>query len=257
MRNDSKRYNDTVTIAKRCILLSKRNPDTFLTSVMLPALMMLLFVFLFGNLIHVGGTSYVNYIVPGILLQCIGQCSTTTAILMNRDVTSGIINRFSTLPIRRVSILNGHVLEAAVRSLLTSAVVLITAMLVGFRPAASLTGWCVVFILLIAVILALSWLSVIVGVAANCAEGASSLSALAVILPYLSSGFVPTETMPKVLGIFAEYQPMTPIIDTMRNALLGNPIDTGTFLIAMIWCIGLVAAFYFISLALFRKRLSR
>ena len=88
-------------------------------------------------------------------------------------------------------------------------------------------------------------------------DRASSLSALAVILPYLSSGFVPTETMPKVLGIFAEYQPMTPIIDTMRNALLGNPIDTGTFLIAMIWCIGLVAAFYFISLALFRKRLSR
>lgn len=257
METNSKKYNDTFTMAKCCLLISKRNPDTFLTSIMLPALMMVLFVALFGNLINVADISYVNYIVPGILLQCIGQCSSITAILMNRDVTSGIINRFCTLPIKKLSVLNGHVFEAVVRNLLTSVVVLLVVMLLGFRPSADLTGWFIFFILLLGIILALSWLSIVVGVVANSAEGASSLSAFAIILPYLSSGFVPTETLPKVMRIFAEHQPMTPIINTMRNALLGNPLEIRTFVIALLWCTGLVVVFYFASLALFEKRLSK
>ncbi len=250
------KFNNTLTMARRCLILSKRNPDTILTSIMLPALMMLLFVSLYGNIINVGDTSYVNYIVPGVLLQCIGQCSSTTAIMMNKDTTSGIVNRFCTLPIKKISILNGHILEAVVRNILTSVIVLIAAMLVGFRPSADLMDWCIVFILLIGIILAMSWLSIIVGIAANSAEGASSLSALAIILPYLSSGFVPTETLPKIMRKFAESQPMTPIIETMRNALLGKPLEMDMFIIALLWCIGLFIIFYFISLALFKKRLS-
>ena len=165
-----KRYNDTVTMAKRCFMLSKRNPDTLLTSIMLPALMMLLFVSLFGNLVHVGDTSYVNYIVPGVLLQCVGQCSSTTAIMMNKDVTSGIMNRFCTLPIKNLSILNGHILEALVRNLLTSVIVLLVAVLLGFRPSINLMDWGIVLILLAGIILALSWLSIAVGITANSAE---------------------------------------------------------------------------------------
>lgn len=257
MKHQIRNLSDTAVMTKRCLLLSKRNPDTFFASILLPALMMLLFVSLFGNLITVEGTSYANYIVPGILLQCIGQCSSTTAIMLNKDMASGIIRRFCTLPVRNSSVLNGHILEAFVRNLVTSSVVLLVAVPAGFRPSASLTGWCVVFFLLAGTILAMSWLAILTGVAANSAEGASALSSLAIVLPYLSSGFVPAETLPAILQPFAKYQPMTPIIDTMRNALLGKPLEMHTFLPAVSWCAVLTALFCAASLVLFRKRLKR
>ena len=204
MKSKTKRYNDTFTMAGRCLLLSKRNPDTFLTSIILPALMMLLFISLFGNLIQIEGISYVDFIVPGILLQCIAQGSSTTAIMVNKDVTSGIVTRFSTLPINKISILNGHILEAFIRSIMSTVVVVLIAMLLGFRPSIHITDIGIVLILLVGIISVLSWLAVIVGVITNSAEGASSLSALAIILPYLSSSFVPTETLPSILKVFAE-----------------------------------------------------
>lgn len=255
MKSKTKRYNDTFTMAGRCLLLSKRNPDTFLTSIILPALMMLLFISLFGNLIQIEGISYVDFIVPGILLQCIAQGSSTTAIMVNKDVTSGIVTRFSTLPINKISILNGHILEAFIRSIISTVVVVLIAILLGFRPSLHITDIGIVFILLVGIISVLSWLAVIVGVITNSAEGASSLSAIAIIFPYLSSGFVPTETLPSIMKVFAEYQPMTPIIDTMRNAFLGNPLDIKVFIIALIWCVGLTITFYLVSLVLFKKRL--
>ena len=255
MKSKVKRYNDTFTMAGRCLLLSKRNPDTFLTSIILPALMMLLFISLFGNLIHIEGISYVDFIVPGILLQCIAQGSSTTAIMVNKDVTSGIVTRFSTLPIHKTSILNGHILEAFVRSFMSAIVVLLIALMLGFRPSIDIANIGIVLILLVGIISMLSWLSVIVGVVTNSAEGASSLSALAIILPYLSSGFVPTETLPKIIRMFAEYQPMTPIINTMRNAFLGNALDVEMLIIALTWCIGLTVLFYIASLVLFKKRM--
>lgn len=257
MQVNRKKYYDAITIAGRCLSLSKRNPDTFFASVLLPALMMGLFVCLFGGLIRIEGISYVNYIVPGILLQCIGQCSSTTAILMNKDMTSKIVQRYATLPIKRKSILTGHVLEAAARNYLTSAIVFVVALLFGFRPLMGLSDWLVVLALLSCSIIALSWLSVVVGIAAASAEGASALSALAIILPYLSSGFVPTETLPKPVELFAKYQPMTPIIDSMRNALLGNPLDISAFLIGVCWCIGITAVCYVLALRLFQKRLEK
>ena len=250
MKSKTKRYNDTFTMAGRCLLLSKRNPDTFLTSIILPALMMLLFISLFGNLIQIEGISYVDFIVPGILLQCIAQGSSTTAIMVNKDVTSGIVTRFN-----KISILNGHILEAFIRSIISTVVVVLIAILLGFRPSLHITDIGIVFILLVGIISVLSWLAVIVGVITNSAEGASSLSAIAIILPYLSSGFVPTETLPLIMKVFAEYQSMTPIIDTMRNAFLGNPLDIKVFIIALIWCVGLTITFYLVSLVLFKKRL--
>jgi ABC-2 type transport system permease protein len=255
MKSKTKRYNDTFTMAGRCLLLSKRNPDTFLTSIILPALMMLLFISLFGNLIQIEGISYVDFIVPGILLQCIAQGSSTTAIMVNKDVTSGIVTRFSTLPINKISILNGHILEAFIRSIISTVVVVLIAILLGFRPSMHITDIGIVLILLVGIISVLSWLAVMVGVITNSAEGASSLSALAIILPYLSSGFVPTETLPSILKVFAEYQPMTSIIDTMRNAFLGNTLDTQLFITALAWCVGLTILFYILSLVLFKKRL--
>lgn len=255
MFTKSKKYNDTLTLTKRCLLLSKRNPDTFLTSILLPALMMLLFVSLFGNLIHVENTSYVNYIVPAILIQCIAQGASVTAIMMNKDVAGGIAARFTTLPIKKYSILSAHVLEAFIRNMLSSAVVLLIAVLLGFRPSMNLGDLCIVFILTAGTILVFSWLAIAVGIGAGSAEGASAISAFAVILPYLSSGFVPVEALPRLLEIFAQYQPMTPIINTMRSALLGSGVDIKTFAAALCWCAGLTAFFYVLSLINFKKGL--
>lgn len=257
MNTTTKKYSDSLTMTKRCLLLSKRNPDTLFTSIILPALMMLLFVSLFGNLIHVGDTSYVNYIVPGVLLQCIAQCSSTTGIMLNGDVTKGIVHRFSTLPIKKSALITGHVLTSIVRNILTSTIVLLVAALMGFRPSADFLGWCIVLVLLIGIITSLSWFSVIVGLISKTPEGAGGLSALLVILPYLSSGFVPTESLPRILQIFAKYQPMTPMIDSMRNVLLGNALDTKTLAIALVWCFVLTVVFYSISLVLFKGRLSK
>lgn len=254
MNRNEGRYKDSITMTKRCLLLSKRNPDIVLTSIMLPALMMMLFTALFGKIIQVEGISYVNYIVPGVLLQCIGQCSSPTAISMNRDITGGIMNRFLTMPIKKSSVLTGHVLEAVLCNLLTSIIVLLAAVLVGFRPLANYFEWLIVFALLIGVIFVISWMSIYIGILAGSAEGASVLSVFAIILPYLSSGFVPTEQMPKLLAVFAEHQPMTPIINTMRNAFLGNPFDTSTFLAAILWCVVLTVVFYLLSVRAFRKK---
>lgn len=257
MGTNCKKYSDTAVIAGRCLLLSVRNPDTVFTSILMPALMMLLFVALFGNLIHLEGVSYVNFIVPGVLLQCIAQGSATTAMMVNKDITGQMLARFCTLPIRRRSVLSGHVAEAFVRNLLTSGIVLLIAALLGFRPSWNLAGAGVVLLLLAGAICMLSWLAVIVGLASNSTEGASGLFSLVIVLPYLSSGYVPVDTLPGILQIFAKYQPMTPVMDTMRSALLGSPFAADTFLIAVLWCAGLSIIFYLLSLVLFQKRLTR
>ncbi len=257
MKSEAVKYPDSLIMMKRCLLLSKRNPDTFLTSIIMPFLMMVLFVALFGKLIHPENISYVNYIIPGVLLQCFGQCASVTAVSVNRDVTGGMISRFSTLPIKRISVLGGHVLESTLRNFLTAAVVLAAAWFLGFRPLAGPGEWLLVLALMLCVILAFSWLSILIGVTSNSPEGASSLFTLVIVLPYLSSGFVPLDAMPGPLAAFARYQPMTPVIETMRNAFQGMPLNIETALVSLLWCIGLTAVFCFYSLLFFRKRISQ
>ena len=257
MKSEAVKYPDSLIMMKRCLLLSKRNPDTFLTSIIMPFLMMVLFVAFFGKLIHPENISYVNYIIPGVLLQCFGQCASVTAVSVNRDVTGGIISRFSTLPIKRISVLGGHVLESTLRNFLTAAVVLAAAWFLGFRPLAGPGEWLLVLALMLCVILAFSWLSILIGVTSNSPEGASSLFTLVIVLPYLSSGFVPLDAMPGPLAAFARYQPMTPVIETMRSAFQGMSLNIETALVSLLWCIGLTAVFCFCSLLFFRKRISQ
>ena len=257
MKSEAVKYPDSLIMMKRCLLLSKRNPDTFLTSIIMPFLMMVLFVALFGKLIHPENISYVNYIIPGVLLQCFGQCASVTAVSVNRDVTGGMISRFSTLPIKRISVLGGHVLESTLRNFLTAAVVLAAAWFLGFRPLAGPGEWLLVLALMLCVILAFSWLSILIGVTSNSPEGASSLFTLVIVLPYLSSGFVPLDAMPGPLAAFARYQPMTPVIETMRNAFQGMSLNIDTALVSLLWCIGLTAVFCFFSLLFFRQRISQ
>ena len=257
MKSEAVKYPDSLIMMKRCLLLSKRNPDTFLTSIIMPFLMMVLFVALFGKLIHPENISYVNYIIPGVLLQCFGQCASVTAVSVNRDVTGGMISRFSTLPIKRISVLGGHVLESTLRNFLTAAVVLAAAWFLGFRPLAGPGEWLLVLALMLCVILAFSWLSILIGVTSNSPEGASSLFTLVIVLPYLSSGFVPLDAMPGSLAAFARYQPMTPVIETMRSAFQGMSLNIETALVSLLWCIGFTAVFCFCSLLFFRKRISQ
>lgn len=254
MKTEFKRWNDTVTMTKRCLLCSKRNPDTLLTSILLPALMMILFVSLYGRIIQVEGVSYANYIVPGVFMQCIGQCASVTAVMVNRDMTSGIVHRFCTLPIKQGAVLNGHILEALIRSTVTSVVVFFAALLLGVRPAMGVLDAGVFCLLLFGSMAALSYAGMLVGITAGSAEGASALSAFVIILPYVSSGFVPVETLPPVMRVFAQYQPMTPIIDTMRNALMGKPLEVDVCLTALLWCAGVSVALYLISAGMFQKK---
>ena len=255
MNKARKKYSDTLTMTGRCLLLSKRNIDTFLTSLILPVLMMILFVYVFGGAMNVGSSSYVNYIVPGIILQCIGQCASTTAITVNSDMRNGIIDRYCTMPIKRSSILWGHVLSALLRNLLTTIIVIAVALIVGFRPSAQIFDWVTVFFIVLLYITAISWMSVFLGIHANSSEGAGACAIFAVVLPYLSTGFAPVETMPKYLKIFAEHQPMTPIIETLRTLLLGKAWNQETLLIAAAWCIGLGIVFYFLSEAGFKNKI--
>ena len=221
-------WKDTMILTWRCCLLSLRNPDTLLTSVMLPGLMMALFVFLFGTLIQIGDMAYVDYIVPGVLLQCVGQCASTTSVMVCREVRTGMAGRLCILPIRRSSYLHGHVLEALIRNLITSVIVLIVAVILGYCPAFDPGGW----------LLALA------------------LSALAIILPYLSSGFVPAAAMPGPLAFFAQVQPLTPITEVIRGALLGLSADPRMIMLAFGWCALLFIGFRLCGNRLLRHALS-
>lgn len=254
MNRTRKILGDTLTMTGRCMLISRRNIDTFLTSFILPVLMMVLFVYVLGGAMNVGDVSYVNYIVPGIILQCVGQCASTTAISVNNDMKSGMIDRFCTMPVEENSILSGHVISALLRNFLTAIIVIAVAFGVGFRPSARISEWLTAILIVLLYITALSWISVFLGIKANSPEGAGAFAVFAVVLPYLSSGFVPVETMPRFLKLFAEHQPMTPVIESIRMLLLGEPLDRKLLYTAVLWCLGLGGIFYHLSSVAFKKK---
>lgn len=256
MKEAVREMEDTMTIGWRCLLLSVRNPDTLLACVVLPVLMLLLFAALFGKLVEVEGIPYVNYIVPGVILQCFGQCSSVTAIAVNRDFTGGIMGRYSTMPLRWCVVLRGRILEALFRNLFTTGIVLLMALILGFRPEAGIFSWGIAVLVLAAAALVFSWAAVLAGTVAGSAEGAGGLFTIAVILPYLSSGFVPTEAMPAGLALFAEYQPMTPVIESVRGLLLGRAGNVGETVAALVWCVLLGAVFRKLALRAVKKRIS-
>lgn len=234
---------DTLTMFKRCMYLSLRNLDAFLTGIGTPILMMLLFVYVLGGSMKVGNMNYVDYLVPGIILQCIGQCGVTTAISVNHDLKKGIINRFRSMPIARQSILTGHALAAIVRSTMTTFLVAAMAYFIGFRPAAGILQWILVIGILLLFMGVITWLSIIIGLLSGSAESANGISAAVMFLPYLSSGFAPTETMPVPLRVFCENQPMTPIIEAIRSLLMNVTLDEN-YISALLWCVGLLIVTY-------------
>lgn len=247
--------SDWLNSIRRSIRHIFRNVDSLITGLVLPVAIMLVFVTIFGGAINTG-VDYVNYIVPGVILTCVGFGASTTAMTVAYDMVGGLFDRFRTLPIARSSMLVGHVIGSLVRNLISAALVFGVAFIVGFRPNADFLEWIMVAGLLVLAILMFSWVSVIFGLLVKSVDSASAVSFAVVFLPYISSAFVPVDTLPGWLQGFAENQPLTPIIETLRSLLIGTPMgDSGV--LALAWSIVIMIISAIVALALFRRKARR
>jgi ABC-2 type transport system permease protein len=244
--------SDTATMIDRSVRLTRRNVDTLFVSILLPLLMMTLFVYVFGGAIETG-TRYINYVVPGILLLTTGYGASNTAMAVADDMTKGMIDRLRSLPIRSFAVLTGHVTASVVRNAVSTAIVLLASLAMGFRPDASAAEWFGAIGLLALYVIALSWLAAGLGVIAKTVESASTLSFFMLFLPYLSSAFVQPETMPSWLRPISEHQPITPVIETVRSFLTGTPLGNSGW-IALAWCGGLLIFSVIFASLLYRRR---
>lgn len=242
---------DCITMSQRSIRHTFRNADSLIASIALPVAIMLLFVVIFGGAISTG-TSYVNYIVPGVILTCISFGSSNTAVIVARDIASGLFNRFRSLPIVLSSVAVGHVMGSVIRSSLATVLVCIVAFLLGFRPTASPLEWLYAAGLLLLVIMAVNWLTTVFGLLVKSADAASGMAFGLMFLPYVSSAFVPLNTLPEWLHSFAQHQPMTPIIDTLRGLLIGGSINSWPA--ALLWPIATIIICYMTALFLLSRK---
>ncbi|WP_276210752.1 ABC transporter permease [Heyndrickxia coagulans] len=244
----------TGVLLGRLIRNIMRSPDTIITVAITPIMMMLLFVYVFGGAIKTGTHNYVNYLLPGILLMAIASGVAYTSLRLFNDVKSGLMARFLTMPIKRSSILWAHVLTSLVSNLLTVVVVFLVALLMGFRSHADILHWLAVAGILGLFTLALTWLAVIPGLTAKSMEGATAYSYPLIFLPFISSAFVPTDTMPKIVRVFAENQPVNSIVNAIR-ALLNEGSVNNDIWTALAWCIMIMAIAYFFASKAFKRQL--
>jgi ABC-2 type transport system permease protein len=243
---------DSLTMAGRSLRLTRRQIDALLMSLIMPIMLMLVFVYLFGGALQTG-TKYVTYVVPGVLLLCAGFGSATTAVSVCNDLTGGIVDRFRSMDVGGTAVLNGHVIASAVRNLASTVVVFGVAFLIGFRPRADAAAWLAAIGVLLAFVLAISWLAAAFGVLAKTPEAAGGFSFFVMFVPYASSAFVPIDTMPSWLHGFARDQPVTPVIETMRGLLLDRPVGDSAW-IALTWCGGIVVVSMALAAVFFRRR---
>lgn len=246
--------SDSFTMMGRSLRHLTRSFDSILLSVILPVMLLLMFVYVFGGAIDTG-TLYLNYVVPGIILLCAGYGASQTSISVTNDMIRGIIDRFRSLPILSSSVLTGHVVASMVRVGISTAIVVGLAIAIGFRPRADALQWIAALGVVAVFVLAISWLSVVFGLIVKTVEGAGGFSFFVLFLPYVSSAFVPTETMPRAMRVFAEHQPVTPIIETVRGLLMGMPIGDSAWL-AVAWCAGLFVLSYGVARYLFHHRVT-
>ncbi|GAB3617831.1 ABC transporter permease [Okibacterium endophyticum] len=242
---------------RRSIIHSLRDGEGLLMAVLLPVMLMLLFTFVFGGAMDVGGGGgYVDYVVPGIILLCAGFGASSTASYVARDMTTGIMDRFRTMPIRGNAVLTGHVVASVLRNLVATGIVICVGLLVGFRPTATPIEWVATIGLIALYILVITWLFAAIGLATGSPEAANGYGFILLFLPYLSSAFVPVGTMPDWLQPVAENQPITPIIETLRSLLMGTPMeDSGV--VALIWCAIILAVAIVWGALMFRRKAGR
>ncbi len=252
---------DSATMTRRSLRHVLRYPVTLVMSVVVPVMLLLLFVGVFGGSLKAGlgaafHGAYIDYVMPGIIVMTAGYGSSVTTMAVNRDSSEGIIGRFRTMAISPASVLHGHVASALVRTLTSMALVIGVAIGLGFRPTAGAGRWLAAAGVTVLLVLALTWLAVPVGLAAKTAEGTSGFALLAQLLPFISSAFVPPAQMSGSVSWFAAHQPFTPVIDALRGLLTGTPTG-GTVLAAVLWCAGLALAGYLWARALSRRDLNR
>jgi len=245
---------DTTTLTKRSLRHVLRSPDTIITTALTPIAMLLLFVYVFGGAIDVGGGEYVDYLLPGILLITVASGTAYTAFRLFTDVSGGLFERFQTMPIARSAVLWSHVLTSVVANLVSLVLVVLVALGMGFRTGAGVLSWLAASGILVLFTLALTWLAVVPGLTATSLDGVSGFSYPLVFLPFISSAFVPTAGMPGPVRWFAENQPVTPIVATLRALFAERPVGDDGWL-AVAWCTGLLIGAYALAMVTYRRRI--
>ena len=249
--------SDTSVMITRCMRRSLRDPEAFFTALMLPIILMLLFVYIFGGDLNTGG-KYVDYVVPGLIVLCAAFGAGTTAVVVATDMSSGIVDRFRSMPIHASSVLAGHIVASLARNLLATALVIGVGLAVGWRPTAGPAAWLGAIAMIVGFILAMSWLAACFGLVVGSPEAATGATFALMFIPYLSSAFVPASTMAAALRPIAANQPFTPVIETMRGLWMGHT-STGAAVgheawLAAVYCAAILVAAASAASWLFRHR---
>ncbi|AIQ57918.1 ABC transporter permease [Paenibacillus borealis] len=246
-------FSDMSVMLGRSMRHIIRSMDTIITVTITPIAMLLLFVYVFGGAIQTGTENYVNYLLPGILLIAIASGIAYTAYRLFMDMQSGIFERFHSMPIARSAALWGHVLTSLVSNAISVAVIILVALIMGFRSPAGVLSWLAVAGILALFTLALTWIAAIAGLSAKSVDGAGAFSYPLIFLPFISSAFVPTETMPRAVRAFAENQPVTSIVETMRALLAGQPAGHDIWA-ALAWCLGILIVAYLFAMRVYKRK---
>ncbi|MCL4473212.1 MAG: ABC transporter permease [Actinobacteria bacterium] len=247
--------HDTLVMAKRSLRHTVRSIDTIITVAAMPVAFMLLFVYVFGSALQTssGSVQYIDFITPGIVILCVVSGIAYAALRVNNDMTRGIINRFRSMPIAPSSILGGHAVSSVLSNLVSVLLVLLVSFVAGFRPGAGMAAWLIFFGILLLFTLATTWLAIVFGLLAKSAEGAGAFSYILMILIFISSSFIPAGSMTASLRVFADNQPMTPIVETMRSLLIDGIAGPRAWA-AIAWCVALLIASYLLALRIYRNK---
>ncbi|MBB6218380.1 ABC-2 type transport system permease protein [Anaerosolibacter carboniphilus] len=246
-------FSDMSVMLGRSMRHISRSMDTIITVTIMPIMFMLLFVYVFGGAIQTGTDNYVNYLLPGILLMAISSGIAYTAFRLFMDMQRGIFERFHSMPIARSAALWGHVLTSLVSNAISVVVIILVALIMGFRSSAGILPWLAVAGILTLFTLALTWIAAIAGLSAKTVDGASAFSYPLLFLPFISSAFVPTETMPSVVRAFAENQPVTSIVEAIRALLFNQPVGNDIWL-ALAWCLGILIVAYVFAMRVYKRK---
>ncbi|EGL17459.1 MULTISPECIES: ABC transporter permease [unclassified Paenibacillus] len=246
-------FSDLGVMLGRSMRHISRSLDTIVTVTIMPIAMMLLFVYVFGGAIQSGTDNYVNYLLPGILLIAIASGVSYTSFRLFTDVQRGIFERFHSMPISRSTLLWGHVLTSLVSNAISVVVIVLVALIMGFRSSVGILPWLAVAGILLLFTLALSWVAAIAGLSAKSVDGASAFSYPIIFLPFISSAFVPTGSMPTAVRVFAENQPVTAIVEAIRALLADQPVGNDIW-IALMWCVGILFLAYIFAMRVYKKR---